>query len=358
MRNALSPGRLMAALAVAFSAVATLSLALLAGCGALPVSPSRPGAATQVLEGKSRSLLYVIVGIGDVNIVTYPEGNRVASIDYGFYSYLTGECSDRSGNVWIADYATLFEYAHGGTKEIGHKSFRWDVAGCSVDPASNDLATVGEQGRVYVFSDERRKTHVYHTNTNYTLRYCTYDADGDLFVDGVGTGATPVFFELPSGSSKLVTLTLDKKIGNPGQIQWDGRYVAIQDRDKPYHIYQVTFSGTAGSVVNTVALAGLRKPVGTSWIEGNTVLVPYRDRGHDADAVGLFNYPAGGNPVNILKGSTYHYVTAVTVSKHREVIKMRLVIAIVAGVVIAGCGLTGAPGTPSSPARPRLRHKD
>ena len=67
--------------------------------------------------------------------------------------------------------------------------------------------------------------------------------------------------------------------------------------------------------MNTIAFAGLRKPVGTSWIDGSAVLVPYRDRGHAADAVGLFSYPAGGNPVNILKGSIYRYVSAVTVSR-------------------------------------------
>jgi len=294
--------------------IAILSAVLLAGCAILSLSPPPEGTTTQAREAKGRSLLYVIVS-GAVNILTYPDGEKVGSIEYGLYSYLAGECSDRSGNVWIADYATLAEYAHGGTKAIAEKSFTWYVGGCSVDPASNDLAVVGQQGRAYVFRDERGKAHVYRTNPPYGLRYCGYDAHGNLFVDGVNIDGETVFFELPRGGGKLVELTLDKKIGNPGQIQWDGRYVAIQDRDRPYHIYQVTFSGSKGTVVNTIALAGLRKPVGTSWIDGGTVLVPYRNRGHSADAVGFFNYPAGGNPVNILKGSTYRYVTAVTVSR-------------------------------------------
>jgi hypothetical protein len=296
-------------------AMASLAASLLAGCAALPLGPSSEAATTQAREAKSPSLLYVIVGTGAVNIVTYPRGEMVGAIEYGLYSYLTGECSDRSGNVWVADYATLDEYAHGGTKAIARKSFTWDVRGCSVDPASNDLAVVGQQGHVYRFRDERGKAHVYRTNASYQLRYCGYDAHGNLFVDGVNIDGEALFFELPSGAGKLVELTLDKKVGNPGQIQWDGRYVAIQDRDRPYHIYQVSFSGSQGTVVNTVAFAGLRKPIGTSWIERATVLVPYRVRGHSADAVGLFNYPAGGSPVNILRGSAYRYVTAVTVSR-------------------------------------------
>jgi hypothetical protein len=295
-------------------AIASLAASLLAGCAAFPLSPSSETAATQAREAKGHSLLYAIVS-GAVNILTYPDGEKVGSIEYGLYSYLTGECSDRSGNVWIADYATLAEYAHGGRKAIAHKSFTWYVGGCSVDPASNDLAVVGQQGHVYLFRDERGKAHVYHTNASYELRYCGYDSHGNLFVDGVNIDGGTLFFELPSDGRQLVALTLDKKIGNPGQIQWDGRYVAIQDRDRPYHVYQVTFSGSQGTVVNTIAFAGLRKPVGTSWIDGSAVLVPYRDRGHAADAVGLFSYPAGGNPVNILKGSIYRYVSAVTVSR-------------------------------------------
>jgi acyl-CoA synthetase (AMP-forming)/AMP-acid ligase II len=51
-------------------AIASLAASLLAGCVALPSSPSSEAATTQAREATSRNLLYVIVGTGAVNIVT------------------------------------------------------------------------------------------------------------------------------------------------------------------------------------------------------------------------------------------------------------------------------------------------
>lgn len=253
------------------------TLALLTGCGSLPSPIAPPGAnsqavpiATDAVAGKD--LLYVADGTGAVEILTYPGGKRVGSISYGLYSYLRAECSDRSGNVWITDYNGVAEYAHGGTTAIKRKSFTWDLTGCSVDPKTNDLAVVaaGKTGTVFVWSSDHPKLRTYHTKSIYALRYCGYDENGNLFVDGVEQYNRDKFvlFELPADGSKLNMVSLDRKIGNAGQVQWDGRYMTIQDRDAPYHIYQIKISGSAGTVVNTIAFDGLRKPVEASWING------------------------------------------------------------------------------------------
>jgi hypothetical protein len=125
------------------------------------------------------------------------------------------------------------------------------------------------------------------------LRHCGYDADGNLFVDGFEQYNNDKFilFELPSGGRKLTKVSLDRKISGAGQVQWDGRYLTIQDSDAPYDIYQVSVSGNMGSVVHTIAFDGLRKPVEASWIAGSTVFVPYGVRGSSANGIGVSTIP-------------------------------------------------------------------
>jgi len=269
------------------------------------------------VSAKGQDVLYVAASDGFVEIVSYPAGEKVSSIDYGLYSYLGGECADRSGNVWITDYGLIDEYPHAHTKPIWEKSVEWDLTGCSVAAKTNDIAAVGQRGTIFIWSNGRGKAKTYHTKSSYTLRYCGYDADGNLFVDGFEpyNNDNFIFFELPSGGRKLTRVSLDRKIGGAGQVQWDGRYIAIQDIDAPYNIYQVKVSGNTGTVVNTIALDGVRKPVTASWIAGSTVLVPYGAGGKFANAIGIFNYPGGGKPINILRRKTYRYIVGVTLSK-------------------------------------------
>ena len=295
---------------------------MLADCGGSQPPLAKPGSNAQgnrmaSVLAQAQDLLYVANADGFVGIISYPAGERVSSINYGLYSYLGSECADRSGNVWITDYDVIDEYPHGGTNPIWDKSTQWYLTGCSVAAKTNDVAAVGQNGLIFIWSNGRGKAKKYRTKSFYTLRYCGYDADGNLFVDGFEpyNNHKFIFFELPSGGSKLTRVSLDRKIGGAGQVQWDGRYIAIQDTHAPFNIYQVKVTGNTGTVVNTIALVGLRKPVTASWIAGSTVLVPYGARGKFADAIRIFNYPAGGQPISILRGKTNRYIVAVTLSR-------------------------------------------
>jgi hypothetical protein len=295
--------------------------AFLSGCGNSQLPLAQAGVNAQInraasLPAKSHDLLYVALGGGHVEILSYPAVAKVGSIYYGLYSYLQAECSDPSGHVWITDYSGISEYRHGGTKPIIQDFTEWDLTGCSVAPQSDDLAAVG-QSTIFVWSHGVGKAKQYRTKSKYTLRHCGYDADGNLFVDGFDPANNNKFilFELPSGGRTLARVALDQKIGGAGQVQWDGRYLAIQDSDAPYDIYQVSISGGMGSVVNTIAFDGLRGRVEASWIAGSTVFVPYSVRGDFPNGIGVFNYPAGGQPISILEGKQYKYVSAVTLSR-------------------------------------------
>jgi hypothetical protein len=295
--------------------------AFLAACGGAqpPITGSGVNAqrSTAGVSKQGRDLLYVAESVGVVNLISYPRGEKVGSIDYGLYSSLGGECTDRAGNVWITDYGLIDEFSPGGTKPIWEKGAKWYLSGCSVAAKTNDVAAVGQHGTVLIWSNGRGKAKAYHTKSFYTLRYCGYDDAGNLFVDGFEpyNNHNFVFFELPSGGKRLIRVSLNLKIEGAGQVQWDGRYVAIQDSDAPYNVYQVKVSGSTGSVVNTIALDGLHKPVTASWIVGSTLFVPYSARGKYANAIGVFNYPSGGKPTYVLHGKSYRYVIAAALSK-------------------------------------------
>lgn len=294
--------------------------ALLIGCsaepGAMPPTRISTSDARENLSGKGGDLLYLMDRDGRVEIVSYPADKEVGSIYYGLYSYLGGECADRAGNVWITDYATIAEYRHGGTKPIRTRAVEWDLKGCTVAPGTDNLAAVGQHGTVFVWNGGQGRAKTYHTKSYYRLSYCGYDADGNLFVDGIDPYDSDkfLFFELPNGGQKLKAISLDKKIAGAGQVQWDGRYIAIQNNEGPFDILQVKVSGSTGTVVNRINLAELRAPVGASWIAGSTLFVPYGSHGKFGDAIAVFHYPAGGQPTRVLKKKAYRYVGAVTLS--------------------------------------------
>lgn len=298
-----------------------VAMVLPAGCGgpqptagALGTIPQ--GNPTERTTDKSQPLLYVAERTGLVEIVSYPAGERVASIYLGPYSPPSGECSTQSGNVWITNGTSIDEYAPSRKRPIARKGANETLTGCSVDPKTNDLAAAGDKGHLFIWHSGGGEPTTYTTKPYYTLEYCGYGDRGNLFIDGVETyNRSVAVFELPRGSNKLDRLSLDRKIRGAGQVQWDGKYVAIQNGDSPHDIYQVKISGYTGTVVNTISFNGLRKHVASSWILGATVLVPFGIRGRFVNAIGVFNYPAGGNPISILKGTTYRYISAVTLSR-------------------------------------------
>lgn len=48
---------------------------------------------------------------------------------------------------------------------------------------------------------------------------------------------------------------------------------------------------------------------------GATVFIPYSRGEHKGNAIGVFNYPAGGEAASVLSGKLYKYVLAVTLSR-------------------------------------------
>jgi hypothetical protein len=168
---------------------------LLLGCGGLngpPFVSSEGGAAA--INATSGELLYVANdGASEgVSIVALPRGRHVARITN--IGAPTGICSDASGNVWVSAYddATrkyhLDKFVHGGTKPTERLAVPDGSFGCSVDPATGDLATwvasAGSAGYVEVFPGARRGKPVVYV-TDFEPVSATYDNQGNIFADGI-----------------------------------------------------------------------------------------------------------------------------------------------------------------------------
>ena len=255
----------------------------LSGCGALPSVGGAPafvpqasaahakGAASWMLpDAKRQKLLYVSdPGTNDVYVYAYPKGTLVGTLT-GF-DELWGLCSDRAGNVFIADVWNyrLIEYAHGGATPVatlnddgGHPT------NCAIDPSTGNLAAT-----FYFLSGSHRKSEVaiYAGAKSSLVRLgskigdglwaCTYDEKGNLFVDGIyGRTSTVVgLAELRKGHHGLTNLSLGTWVQYLSGIQWADGYLAIADQSQGSHeatIYRLSLHGRKTAVAGTTEIDG------------------------------------------------------------------------------------------------------
>jgi hypothetical protein len=231
-----------------------------------------------------------------VMVYGYPKGKLVAKLSN--FGAPRGECADAKGNVWIVDTQALQidEYPHGAAKPIVALSTPGEPWGCSVNPLSGDIAVAGGSKNAVIFifhhsvKQRWRDAEVYTDKTMLTGAFCGYDAHGNLFVDGRTKNGTFALAELPHRSSTLIDLLVGSKINAPGQVQWDGKYLAVGDPGTaPSVVYDFLVYGSSLSEVRKITLQKT-KSVRQFWIDGNRIIGP------DFDArVGVWAYPAGGS---------------------------------------------------------------
>lgn len=301
---------------------------LLADCAAQSLSPTGgpPGiSAAHVDHGSSwmargaeekrQHLLYVSDdGTNDVYVYLYPQGTLQGTLT-GF-SVPEGECVDKRGNIFVAnnEAQTILEYAHGGVTPIATLSDDgYFPAGCSVDPATGNLAVANtydtsfSSGSVAIYQKATGKPTYYTDAALVYPHFCGYDAHGNLYLDGLNSDFSFAFADLPKGSSIFTNVTLNQSIGFAGQVQWDGKYVAVGD-DDANTIYQFTIRGTSGTKAGSTQLNGERD-VAQFWIAGSKVIGPDTLNGD----VGFWNYPAGGSETKTISGLSQPF--GATISK-------------------------------------------
>jgi hypothetical protein len=274
--------------------------ALLAGCagsragGPMPMGIMVSQANAHKMSG-SGDLVYATGGCGGVCVFSYPEAKLKANISLVFP--VGGDCSDNQGNVFVTNNTQVLEYAHGGTTPIATLSLPGSAEACGVDPKTNDLAVTccgGSVGNVAIFANATGTPTLYNAGNG--ASYLGYDNNGNLFVSGYVNGQN-AFAELPYGSSSFNPITLNGKPGGPGQVQWDGKYITLENqKDNDITIARLRVSGSAASVVSKTRLKG-PKWATQSWIDQNRVVTPYSARGGVTNRIGSWRYPKSGKIV-------------------------------------------------------------
>jgi hypothetical protein len=287
-----------------------------AGCGgpAAPIqAPPAVQPATRIDSAGSwmapsaarQNLLYVSDSDGTVRVFSYP-GLKQVGLLQGFKSP-AGLCSDpRNGDVYVVDTNSLdiFKYKHGGKKPIKMLTmFAYFPFGCAVDPTSGDLAIANYSaqpsgpGSLSIF---RRGAFFPSTYTDAAFNayfFCSYDDRGNVFVDGADSNSYHTeFAELPHGSTSFKAIRLDRVIGFPGGVQWDGEYMAVQDTISRV-LYRFEIQGSRGKAVSATRFKVDRSTLlHQFWIQGHAVVMPFGTASREVRMVGRWPYPSGGSP--------------------------------------------------------------
>jgi hypothetical protein len=255
------------------------------------------------------------------------DGSTILQFDYpksdasiGTISGVTdpsGECTNVLYGVgkkdfWVSAAGSdeLDEFAYGGTSPVKTLSeSTGEPAGCAIDPGTGNLAVaILGAGDVVVFANATGSGTTYPDGLESTY-FDGYDTSGNLYVDGDNTSGAFALLELPKGSSTFETLTLSNSVLSPGQVQWDGKYITVDDQSAKA-IYGYTCSGTSCTLEQTVSLSGSSDCVQT-WIAKGVVFCP--DAGNEEGYV--YKYPAGGSFIATLTGSWDLPIGAADISK-------------------------------------------
>lgn len=263
-----------------------------------------------------QDLIYATGGCDGVCVFSYPQGELVGSLSTT--GAVRGDCSDSAGDVFITNDYQVLEYAHGATSPSATLRVPGGQAsGCAIDPTSGNLAVVINDGdkNIAIYSDAQGTPTLY--SSRLTSVACGYDNAANLFVSGVGQSANAVS-ELRNGTSEFSVLSVSGDLGNPGQVQWDGKYITYEGLSRRrIKLSRLKVSGSSASVVATTRFGGGLRNAYLSWLFGDEILIPYSIRGFKTNKIGLWAYPKGGKPVSKTRkfsGSKLAVFRGVTVS--------------------------------------------
>lgn len=276
-------------------------------------------------EAQSEDLLYVSDASGTVDVFSYPAGKLVGKLK-GFVSP-AGLCTGPTGDVFVTDTYNLdiVEYPHGGTTPVRTLyDFGYYPFGCAVDPNTKDLAVTNYtsisngHGGVAIFKGGHSLPHSFNNTKFNAYFFCGYDNHSNLFVDGADVGSYHTeFAELAGGSTTLKSIVLNKTIGYPGGVQWDGHYVAVQDISSRI-LYRFQISGSRGKSVGTTQFQGDTSTlIKQFWISGKNIVIPY-GAGRHIGKVGEWPYPAGGARSQSIAVSHATELLGITISLARR----------------------------------------
>lgn len=290
-------------------------VAMLPACGEMQTpSPSARNVVT-VAKRAAQALLFVKGDSeDDILVWTFPDGRFVRSF---MASPGARMCSDRKGNVYLAAVG-LYEFDRKGNLIRGLLDNYGEAVACSVDPRTGNLAAFSGNngGNLVVYQNATGNGTPYPTGIA-DGQSCAYDANGNLFALGETGLGTVELAELPYGKTSVTQYPLNARIPWPAAMQWDGQYLAVEVSVRAPHIDidRIQVSGSTATVVSTVKLSEPHYLKGNPqfWIADGVIAAPY---GRDNGDVGLWNYPAGGTPIRVIRSTSRRsfYAAGITVS--------------------------------------------
>lgn len=212
------------------AAIVWVGAALLAACspaqdatqttGAFGAWRNAGGRSWVLPDARSENLLYIAdAGSGGVLVYSYLPALKFVGV-LSEPPTPGGERVDAAQDLFVTDVSPLshvtYEYAHGGESPIGvFADPGGSPSACSIDPTTGDLAVASVRssgtthGKLAIYKRARGTAKVYGDAAFRDMMFCGYDAAGDLFVDGIGSGSAFQMAELPKGGKTLAEVTLD-----------------------------------------------------------------------------------------------------------------------------------------------------
>jgi hypothetical protein len=228
-----------------------------------------------------------------------------------------GQCVDSKGHVWIAEFGghDVVEYAHGGKAPLRRLRTTGFPIGCSVDPATGDLAvanfyTKKGPGNIQVWQHAQGKPATYTPSRLFYLWPPAYDDKGNIFVEGQIYHGAYGLAKLPKGGKSLEAVSLNgATIHYAGAVLWDGTHVGLtdQDSDNTTVIFRTSIIGLRAKIVGRTHLTDTCNKKNVDVVQ--PFLVKSRNGSNDvviggnlwcAGRFDTWAYPAGGNPESSL----------------------------------------------------------
>jgi len=262
-------------------------------------------------------VLYVVTSDATV-MLSYPGYESVGTLNpQGFLGF---PCAGApNGNVFLDDGSDVRQYAYGGTNPISiiALSSNDSSTGCSVDPATGNLALAGvhkTEATIFIYPGGSGRSKSYTDRKLSQFYYCGYDNAGNLFADGLNKHNALVFVELPKGASTFTEIPLSGVVKSPGNVQFDGTYITIRSG---VTVFRLKIEGSSAKIAGRTNLNQLWASAPSTWIQGSAIVGSQGGGNHPGQGLGFWNYPAGGKPfmvITTISGSKKDVIVGTTIS--------------------------------------------
>lgn len=253
------------------------------------------------------------VGYASVDVIAYPSGTLTGQV--AGFSYPNGLCSDKSGNVYVADFSNErgYEIQAGSTTVINSWPTGGEAIGCSVSDRGDVAFTNFYPGGVKIVAGPDAGAS--YSGPGYDWP-AGYDKHGNLFVECsyAAPCSSPHLAELVNGSWQL--LNFDTTIAFPGAVQLMGTVLGVADQapggEPEMGIYYTEVNGSNAHVVKTVLFAGpgscsanfasswaslSKKPNGVQSAKGAIKDIAAENNSCYPNGIDVWNAKKGGAPI-------------------------------------------------------------